>query len=932
MATATDTSIEFAQHTPMMRQYLTLKNQYPQHLLFYRMGDFYELFYEDAEHVAQLLDITLTARGKSADKPVPMAGVPHHAADSYLAKLLKHGHSIAICEQIPSIEKQKGPMQREVVRILTPGTVTDEALISDTQDTWVASIAPANNEQHSALAAINITSGDFWVSQFVTATELCMAIERLQPREIIISEDHDALKTELQAKLTIQFSWLPRAAWEFSWQASYERLCKQFNSKDLAAFELEDKRLAVIAAGAMLHYIVYTQRTSLPHIQAISYRHDEHHLYIDHITCRNLELTHNIQGGQEHTLAAVIDHTATAMGGRLLRRRLLQPSRDIAQVMQRQQAVTQLLPLHTQISQQLKGIGDIERILARLALRSARPRDLLRLGDAMQRVPALKQQLLPILEGHKNTHEISSIINSLNPFNELKHALLTGLAENPPATTRDGNFIADGYDTMLDELRALQSNCQAKLTEMETAERAASGIATLKVNYNRVHGFYIEISKAQAERAPAHYIRRQTMKNAERFITPELKSFEEQVLSSRSKALAREKELYEQLLDLLLTQLAPLQQLAGAIARLDCYTNFAERAQTLNLVAPEFCQQPCIQIEHGRHLVVEALSKQPFIANDTRLKPTQCLQLITGPNMGGKSTYMRQVALLVILAHSGSYVPAEKALLGPIDRVFTRIGAADDLASGRSTFMVEMTETANILHHATPQSLVLLDEIGRGTSTFDGLSLAWSCAEYLAKLNCYTLFATHYFELTQLATSTDQAALQQNQTGYGERICNVHLDATEHAGELIFLHKVKHGAANQSYGLQVAQLAGVPQSVLTRAQQILQQLEQQQGSAGKQAQVTLQAKHPSPAQHSGDLAESANFTPSAIAQAHGAPTTMLAEQQIPLPFMQQHTTEYNALCKKINKLQPDQLSPRAALEALYELKQWLAKRAEASND
>ena len=867
-------SVPLAEHTPMIRQYLKLKSQYPDIFLFYRMGDFYELFFSDAELIAPLLDITLTARGKSAGLAVPMAGIPYHAADGYLAKLLKLGHSVAICEQLanPNAE-HKGPVPRDVVRVLTPGTVTDAALIEDKQDAWVACVASKSckTSQQFSLACVNLTSGQFWVSELDSLTSLCMQLQRVLPREILISEE-DPHRASLQAQLSSSATLTERPPWEFAWQSAYSKLIEHFAVQSLAAFELEDRKIAVSAAGAALAYIQHTQRTPLHHIQAIHYRHHLEALYIDQVSAQHLELTHNMQGGQEHSLASVIDKTATPMGSRLLRQWILQPTRSQQVLLQRQNMVAACQSAYSDIQSLLKGMGDTQRILARIALRTARPRDMVQLNVALQRFPSLQQQMQILLNNHPTDPELKNkiinIINSLDNFHDLSHKLSNALIEAPPATIRDGGFIAPGYDTELDELRSLQTDATCKLSTMEINEREQTGIATLKVNYNRVHGFYIEISKAQAKQAPEHYQRRQTLKNAERFITPELKAFEDKVLSSRSKALAREKLLYDELLDTLISNLTRLQQAAQHLAWLDVLQNFAERADNLQLTAPKFTQDRVIEIRAGRHLVVEQLTTTPFIANDSEFNPSKRLQLITGPNMGGKSTYMRQVALIVILAHIGCYVPAQAATIGPIDRIFTRIGAADDLASGRSTFMVEMTETANILHNATAQSLVLLDEIGRGTSTFDGLSLAWACTQHLSKLNCYTMFATHYFELTKLSEQFSN-------------ISNTHLDATEHDGQLVFLHKLKAGAANKSYGIQVAKLAGLPASALAAASHKLQQLE--------------------------------------LANPLTASSSTATQMQLPINLPAEIPAAHAQLIQSVQALQPDQLSPRQAHEKLYEL-------------
>lgn len=792
------------QHTPMMQQYLRIKAEFKDMLVFYRMGDFYELFYEDAKKAARLLDITLTQRGASAGNPIPMAGVPFHASENYLARLIKCGESVAICEQVGDVATSKGPVERKVVRIVTPGTVSDEALLEERQDNLLVAV---HGQKEFGIAYLDISTGRFRTLQVEGLEALNSELARLKPAELLISEE-----ASWQQGIEGNYATRKRPVWDFDFLTAQRLLTQQFNTHDLAGFGCEHLPLAITAAGCLLQYVKETQRTALPHIRSLQTERREEHIILDSSTRKNLEITHNLQGGTQNTLAAVFDKTATPMGSRLLRRWLNQPLRQQNQIKLRQQAINEVIEQRTDVTLQetLAQIGDIERILARVGLKSARPRDLAQLRNALQLLPTIQQQLAPL----KNLL-CQSLANQITTFPNLAELLKKAIIENPPVVLREGGVIANGYDQELDELRALSENAGDFLVAMEKQERERTGIATLKVGYNRIHGYYIEISRGQANQAPENYIRRQTLKNAERYITPELKAFEDKALSSQSKALAREKELYDDLLEKLLHHLNELQISAQALAELDVLQNFAERAQTLRLVAPELSDEPGIEIHQGRHPVVEQVIQSPFIANDTLLTANRKMLMITGPNMGGKSTYMRQTALIVLLAYTGSFVPAASAKIGPIDRIFTRIGAADDLASGRSTFMVEMTETANILHNATAQSLVLMDEIGRGTSTFDGLSLAFACAEELVKsLQAFTLFATHYFELTQLA---DEFPV----------IANVHLDAIEHGEQIVFMHKVQEGPANQSYGLQVAQLAGVPRQVITRAKQKLMDLENQ---------------------------------------------------------------------------------------------------------
>jgi DNA mismatch repair protein MutS len=792
-------------HTPMMQQYLRIKADYPDTLLFYRMGDFYELFFEDAQKVARLLDITLTARGQSGGKPIPMAGVPFHAAESYMARLLRQGLSIAVCEQVGDPKTSVGPVERQVARLLTPGTVSDAAFLDDKQDNLLVAVHVERDK--FGIAYLDISNGRFYVLEVQGVEALHSEIERLQPIELLVSEEFNT------SMLTGRCGMLrKRPPWEFEFDTSLRLLTQQMQTHDLAGFGCAELTVALTAAGCLLHYAKETQRTKLPHIRAIHTERRDESIMLDAATRRKLELVTNLSGGEEHTLAHVFDHTATTMGSRLLKRWLNRPLRELSVLKARQESIKNLLDdrRYLFLHNVLRNVGDLERILARIALKSARPRDLIELRHTLSVLPELQQGLscsiaLLLQQLAKNINEYPTLLALLNK----------AIVENPPVTIRDGGVMALGYDAELDELLALSENAGEFLLELEEREKARTGLSTLKVGYNRVHGFYIEISRLQAASAPTDYIRRQTLKNAERFITPELKSYEDKALSSREKALAREKKLYDELLEKILVDLEALQETARALAELDVITNFAERADSLQLHCPELHDTPGISIQAGRHPVVESVLTKPFVPNDVELHDQQRMLIITGPNMGGKSTYMRQIALIVLLAYVGSYVPAKAASIGPIDRIFTRIGAADDLASGRSTFMVEMTETATILHNATPQSLVLMDEIGRGTSTFDGLSLAFATAEYLAhQIKAFTLFATHYFELTNLA---DEIPL----------IKNIHFDATEQHDKIIFLHTVNDGPANQSYGIQVAQLAGVPRAVIHLAKQKLTELESQ---------------------------------------------------------------------------------------------------------
>ena len=821
-------------HTPMMQQYLRIKAQHPNVLLFYRMGDFYEMFYEDARRASQLLDIALTQRGASAGAPIPMAGVPAVTLDTYLARLVRKGESVAICEQRGDPGKTKGPMEREVVRIVTPGTVTDEALLEERRDNVLGSVCSADGR--FGLAWLDLSAGRFTVMELDGADALEAEIERLRPAEMLAPDG--ALP---EAAHNDERPWRARPPWHFDTDSAARALAEQFGTRDLAGFGCAGKPLAIAAAGALLSYVRETQKSALPHLRALCTEEHDGALIMDPATRRNLELDESLAGKPDLTLAGVFDRTATAMGGRMLRRWLNRPLRDRETLKARYHAVATLVDSsrYTQIGQSLRPIGDLERILARVALRSARPRDLAQLRSALGALPALRH-LLSGLQAGAPSPLLERLIDDFGEHGE-EFALLTrSVAESPPHFLRDGGVIAAGYDAELDELRLLGGNTEQFLLELERRERERTGLSSLKLGFNRVQGFFIEINRSQADRVPKEYLRRQTVKSAERFITPELKAFEDKVLGARDRALARERELYDQLLDRLTERLPALQTTTAAIAELDVLACFAERAVTLDCAQPELVEEPMLRIESGRHPVVERASREPFIPNDLAFDDGRRMLIITGPNMGGKSTYMRQTALIVILAHIGCYVPAKRAVLGPLDRIFTRIGASDDLAGGRSTFMLEMTETANILHNATDRSLVLMDEVGRGTSTFDGLSLAWACAAFIARqVRAFTLFATHYFELTSLAEEAPGVA-------------NVHVEAVEHGDALVFLHSVKDGPANQSYGLQVAALAGIPRSVTAEARRYLIELERERDSlrghlSPAQPQLSLFAPAPSPA-------------------------------------------------------------------------------------
>ncbi|EOU1333638.1 DNA mismatch repair protein MutS [Cronobacter sakazakii] len=849
-----DIDKDFSSHTPMMQQYLKLKAQHPDILLFYRMGDFYELFYDDAKRASQLLDISLTKRGASAGEPIPMAGVPHHAVENYLAKLVNLGESVAICEQIGDPATSKGPVERKVVRIVTPGTISDEALLQERQDNLLAAIW--QDSKGFGYATLDISSGRFRVSEPQDRETMAAELQRTNPAELLYAEDFAEMSL-IEGRRGLR----RRPLWEFELDTARQQLNLQFGTRDLVGFGVENAPRGLCAAGCLLQYVKDTQRTSLPHIRSITMERQQDGIIMDAATRRNLEITQNLAGGVENTLASVLDCTVTPMGSRMLKRWLHMPVRDTSVLRHRQQAIAALMEYSTEIQPVLRQVGDLERILARLALRTARPRDLARMRHAFQQLPTLNTLLADI-----EAEYVQTLREQMGDFAELRDLLERAIIEAPPVLVRDGGVIAPGYHEELDEWRALADGATDYLDRLEIREREKLGIDTLKVGFNAVHGYFIQVSRGQSHMVPIHYVRRQTLKNAERYIIPELKEYEDKVLTSKGKALALEKQLYDELFDLLLPHLAELQKSAAALAELDVLTNLAERADTLNYHCPTLTDKPGIRLVEGRHPVVERVLNEPFIANPLSLSPQRRMLIITGPNMGGKSTYMRQTALIVLMAYIGSFVPAEQAEIGPIDRIFTRVGAADDLASGRSTFMVEMTETANILHNATEHSLVLMDEIGRGTSTYDGLSLAWACAESLAnRIKALTLFATHYFELTQLPEKM-------------EGVANVHLDAIEHGDTIAFMHSVQDGAASKSYGLAVAALAGVPKEVIKRARQKLRELESLSGNA-------------------------------AATQVDGTQMSLLAAAE-----------ETSPAVEALENLDPDSLSPRQALEWIYRLK------------
>ncbi|MEW6613061.1 MAG: DNA mismatch repair protein MutS [Pseudomonadota bacterium] len=834
----------------MMQQYLRIKAEHPQALLLYRMGDFYELFYDDARRAAQILDITLTSRGASAGEPIPMAGVPVASVDGYLARLVKAGETVAICEQLGDPAASKGPVERAVVRVISSGTITDGHLLDARKENLL--LAWVTRADTAGLAYLELSSGRFQVLE-VPTSQLGAELERLQPAEIILPEGG-----------ICPVPWAARVRhlepWRFDEVSSQRYLAAQFGANALQGFGCAHLRLALCAAGALLAHAQEHLRGPLPHVQSLLPEHTRDHLFLDGASRRNLEITRNLQGEEKHTLLAVMDRTRTPMGARLLRRWLEQPVRGRAEIALRQDAVAELMEAsrHGELRAHLAPLPDLERLLTRVALKSAGPRELAQLRDALHALPGLKAQLRQL-----QAARWQELATAIGDFGETADWLARAIVDNPPVTARDGGFIRPGFDAELDELRRLTDDVGSFLLDLEARERARTGISTLKVQYNKVHGFYIEISRAASAHAPADYVRRQTLKGAERYLTPELKAFEDKALSAQSKALAREKALLDGILEQLGPLVPALQASARALAQADVLADFAERADALNYCRPEMVDEPVLRIESGRHPVVETSIDAPFIGNDLDLHEQRRMLVITGPNMGGKSTYMRQTALIVLLAHTGSFVPASRARIGAIDQIFTRVGSSDDLAAGRSTFMVEMTETANILNNATAQSLVIMDEVGRGTSTFDGLSIAWAAAEHLARqTRAFTLFATHYFEMTELAEQLPGVA-------------NVHLSAVEHGHDVVFLHSVREGPASQSYGLAVARLAGVPAAVLERARRKLMELEQgaHRAEPGPQNQLDLF----SPAQH--------------------------------------------PVVAALAELDPDSLSPREALDWLYRLRE-----------
>jgi len=853
--------VDLARHTPMMRQYLTIKADYPDTLLFYRMGDFYELFFEDAEKASKLLDITLTTRGKSADNAIPMAGVPFHSVDQYLAKLVKKNMAAAICEQIGDPNSSKGPVERKVVRVITPGTLTEETLLADRQENLTAAVF--SHENRIGIATLEISSGRFRGIELTDPQRLRDEIERLAPAEVLVAREQTGLFSHNHETEVPE--------WYFERNRTHQILCETFATHNLDAFGSNAFPLATRAAGALVQYIRDLHGADTSHIRAIEYEQGDTTLIIDSVSRKNLEIEISHSGDKEHSLIRLFDRCATPMGARMLTRWFNGPIRNRETLSYRHEAIDWLLynQRYTDLQPSLRQIGDMERILARVAMKTAQPRDLIRLRYALEAVPTIAAQL-----ESTTAQRIHRLLPALKIQTHCAALLQKAIKEEPPSVIRDGGVLKDDYDRELRELRFLQRDSSEFLLNLEAREKQRTGVSNLRVKYNRVHGYYIELPRSQSDTVPQDYIRRQTLKNAERFVTEELKAFEDKVLSAKGRALAREKWLYHQVLEILAPEINHLLKCANALAELDVLGNLAERAQSLRLNRPVFTENNTIEIIEGRHPIVEKVLESSFIANSTKLDGTQRMQLITGPNMGGKSTYMRQVAVIVLLAHTGAYVPAKSVEIGPVDRIFTRIGASDDLAGGRSTFMVEMTEMAHILRNATENSLVLVDEIGRGTSTFDGLALAWACATDLAKrINALVLFSTHYFEITALAEQI-------------KSIGNIHLDAVEHGSEIIFLYRVKEGPASQSYGLQVARLAGVPEDVIAVSQSKLNSLEEQYVGIARE--------------NKSDAAQSSIF--------------------------HENRLEEQAVIDKLKGVSADETSPREALNLLYDLNKLLGRK------
>ena len=882
---------ELGRHTPVMQQYLRIKAEFPDKLLFYQMGDFYELFFDDARRANELLDISLTSRGQTSGRPIPMAGVPAHSAETYLARLLRRGVSVAICDQVGDPATGRGPVERKVTRILTPGTVTDDSLLEERRDRLLAAVNPGPGGQRG-LAVLDLSSGDFIVMECSGDDALAAEAARLAPAEILVADDHLRPGGWATSGVLAEHPGLtPRPPWLFDASSARRLLLDQFGTRDLVGFGCDSLELGIGAAGCALEYARTTNCGPLPHVTGLRTEHRADAVVLDPVTRRNLEITESATGETERSLCGLLDRTATAMGSRLFRRWLGRPLRDRDAVRRRQQFIGARIAAGAEpgTADLLRTVGDLERILARVAIRTARPRDLTQLRSALGAFPAIRE-LVERIDGPL----ASEIASRIGDFGGLRTHLEAAIVETPPITVRDGGVIATGFDPELDRLRAIGDDAAGFIADLEARERSRTGLPGLKVGYNRVHGYYIEISRANADRVPIEYVRRQTLKSVERYLSPELKEFESQALGARERSLALERSLYEAVVETAGEDLEPLRASARAIAEFDVLANLANRAVELDLCRPEVSEEPGIRIRKGRHLVVEAFGESPFVPNDLDLGPDRRMLVVTGPNMGGKSTYMRQAAHIVLLAWAGSFVPAEAAVIGPVDRIFTRIGAADDVSGGRSTFMVEMTETANILNNATPESLVLIDEIGRGTSTYDGLALAWATGAHLAgRLLSHTLFATHYFELTALATGH-------------ETVANVHLRAVEHDRGIVFLYEVTPGPASRSYGIQVAELAGVPPAVVRQARKELARLESEDARRSDRAQLSLFESEGSgrPRAESG------------------------RDVDVPDARERRRRERADALLDALRAVDPNELSPRDALDALFQFKEMADRKLE----
>ncbi len=867
-----------SQQSPMMQQYLRIKAEYPDTMLLYRMGDFYELFFDDAERASELLDITLTARGKSSGSPIPMAGVPAHSVEQYLARFVKHKVSVAICEQIGDPATSKGPVERKVVRVVTPGTLIDDSLLDDQRDNLLMAIS--RHEDKFGVATLEVSSGRFRASELASRAALDDELERCNPDEILLADDDDSFDDDVIGASGRNIAIARVAGWYFDIDRASAALQELFGVQDLRGFGCLDAPMATSAAGALAKYAVDVQGGSLPHVNSLSIDSNSEFLHIDAASRRNLEIEYSLTGNHDLTLFGILNCAATPMGARMLRRWLANPIRDRLRLTLRQDAVERLIDTgqYQHVHASSRHIGDMERILARVATRSARPADLVRLRAGLGSLDELIQ-----IARSGECERLNTIATELGPFPQLLQLLEKAIVDEPAASLREGGVIRPSFDQDLTEVVALQNSSNEFLTEFEEQQRSRTGVSNLRVQYNRVHGYYIELPRSAADKAPSDYVRRQTLKNAERYVTPELSAYEEKALGARDRAIALEKALYEQVVETLNLHLTELQRCATAVAQLDTLCVFADCAVSMNFVRPQLIDASQLEIDAGRHPVVERVTRSAsdsgrtgatasqFVANDLNLSDSQRMLVITGPNMGGKSTYMRQVAIITLLAHTGCFVPAASATIGNVDRIFTRIGAGDDLAGGRSTFMVEMTEMAQILRNASAASLVLVDEIGRGTSTFDGLALAWASAQELSRLGCMCLFSTHYFEMTSLADSLDNTR-------------NCHVEATEHGGDIIFLYSVADGPANRSYGLHVAKLAGIPEPVLSAARTKLSELESSHDQ-GQQNQLTADAGN---------------------------------SQQLAL-FARDDRAD--RLLQEFNQADPDALSPREALELIYRLHQ-----------